>query len=195
MEQIELHVRAALPNDIAPTEPSLRVIHSAVLCCAAERGSASYGITVLTKNRTGIKELYTVASSANNGDRALIDTEVLKKHRRNLLVGTCGNQGELFAMIARGDSSEAIEKKAAFYDYFEIYPTNDEAEQRVYASLFHLGCWLGVPVLAIDTCHRREAGDALLYTNERVLEALACSETAAVYQAVNWETAILPLLE
>ena len=45
--------------------------------------------------------------------------DILKKIRKNLLIGSCGNMGELYEAVANNKSSEKI---SAFYDFFEIYP-------------------------------------------------------------------------
>ncbi|MBR2406379.1 MAG: PHP domain-containing protein [Clostridia bacterium] len=148
--------------EAASKAPSLRVIYGAELRYAADNGIAPYGITALVKNRAGLKELYTVLSSLkDDGVCELIDTAVLKKHRKNLLIGSCGELSELFALIARGADREVIERAAAFYDYFEIYPTDDAEEQRVYAAIFRLGEQLGVPVAAVGNCHYLDRRDEL----------------------------------
>ena len=124
-----------------------------------ESGLAPFGITLLVKNQYGIKELYKVISSIKyDGVCSLIDLDVLKKNRKNLLVGSCGNMGELYDAIAKNEDTE---KTGAFYDYFEIYPTKDKTEKDIYKKIFDLGGELGVPVIATGNCHYISSADAI----------------------------------
>ena len=137
----------------------IKVVYGAELRYMNENGVAPFGITVLAKNQDGIKELYKVLSSIkDDGVCNLIDLDILKKNRKNLLVGSCGNMGALYDAIAK---SEYTEKIAAFYDYFEIYPTKDKTEKDIYKKIFDLGEELGVPVIATGNCHYLSSDDAI----------------------------------
>ena len=137
----------------------IKVVYGAELRYMNENGVAPFGITVLAKNQDGIKELYKVLSSIkDDGVCNLIDLDILKKNRKNLLVGSCGNMGALYDAIAK---SEYTEKIAAFYDYFEIYPTKDKTEKDIYKKIFDLGEELGVPVIATGNCHYISSDDAI----------------------------------
>ena len=75
-----------------------------------------------------MKELYRIISSIHSdGVCDLASLEVIKQNRKNLLIGSCGNAGELYEVVA---NSKDPEKVAAFYDYFEIYPTDDKRSAR-----------------------------------------------------------------
>lgn len=103
-----------------------------------EDGKAPYGITVLVKNQSGMKELYRIISSIHfDGVCDLANLEVIKQNRKNLLIGSCGNAGELCETVA---DDKDYERVAAFYDYFELYPTDDETERKVYKILRFGGC-------------------------------------------------------
>ena len=116
------------------------------------------GVTLLARNQAGIKELYKVISSIKNVDGYdLVDVEVLKNNRKNLLVGSCGYEGELYD--AMGDNEG--EFVAGFYDYFEIYPTADKHEKEVYAKIYALGEKLGIPVVAVSDARYLKAEDAI----------------------------------
>ena len=94
---------------------------------------------------------YTIISSINNdGACALVNLDVVKQNRKNLLIGSCGNAGELYEAVACGRNPE---KASEFYDYFEIYPTDDEKERAVYRKVYELGTKLGIPVAATGNCH------------------------------------------
>lgn len=58
--------------------------------------------------------------------------------------------GELYNAMAHGRNPEKIAK---FYDYFEIYPTEDEQERAIYKKIYELGSKLGIPVAATGNCH------------------------------------------
>ena len=118
----------------AKKHENIKVIYGAELRYMNENGVAPFGITVLVKNQAGIKELYKVISSIkNDGVCNLADLDVLKENRKNLLVGSCGNMGELYEAAANDSDTEKI---AAFYDYFEIYPINDESEKTIYKKIY-----------------------------------------------------------
>lgn len=111
-------------------DSTLKVIYCAELCYMNEDGRAPYYITIFCKNQFGIKELYTIISSINNdGVCDLVSWDVVNQNRKNLLIGSCGNEGELYEAVAYGRNPEKV---AAFYDYFEIYPTKDETERTIY---------------------------------------------------------------
>ena len=68
------------------------------------------GITLLAKNQAGIKELYKVISSIKKVDGCyLIDIGVLKNNRKNLLVGSCGYEGELYDAMGNNEG-ESVAK-------------------------------------------------------------------------------------
>lgn len=135
----------------------LKVIYGAQV--RYRNGDGIYnGITLLAKNQAGIKELYKVISSIKKVDGCyLIDIEVLKNNRKNLLVGSCGYEGELYDAMVYNKGESA----AQFYDYFEIYPTADEHEKEMYAKIFALGERLGVPVVAVSDARYLKAEDAV----------------------------------
>lgn len=140
-------------------ELNLKVIYGAELRYMNESGVAPFGITVLVKNQEGIKDLYKIISSLHNdGVCDLIDLDVLKKNRKNLLIGSCGNISELYDAIDAGKDTEKI---AAFYDYFEIYPTEDKKERENYKKIFELGEELGVSVVASGNCHYLDREDEI----------------------------------
>lgn len=140
-------------------DSELKVIYGAELRYMGEGEKAPYGITVLAKNQSGIKELYKIISSIHFGGACEpASLEVIRQNRKNLLIGSCGNAGELYEAVASG---KAPEKVAAFYDYFEIYPTNDETERKIYKEICNLGDKLGIPVAAVGNCKYLTRKDGL----------------------------------
>ncbi len=137
----------------------LKIIYGAELRYMNKDGKAPYGITLLVKNQAGIKELYKIISSIEfDGVCNLIDLDVLNQNRKNLLVGSCGNMGELYEMVEKGEDAEKI---TTFYDYFEIYPTDDQTEKGVYKKIYELGEKSGVPVVATGNCHYIDQEDKI----------------------------------
>lgn len=129
---------------------SLKVIYGAEIRYTSEEGKSPYGITLLAKNQSGIKELYKIISSISfDGVCELASLDIIKRNRKNLLIGSCGNMGELFDAVVCGKNPE---KAAAFYDYFEIYPTDDETERKIYKKISKLGNKLNIPVAAVGNC-------------------------------------------
>lgn len=123
-------------------DSELKVIYGAELRYMGEDGKAPYGITVLVKNQSGMKELYRIISSIHfDGVCDLASLEVIKQNRKNLLIGSCGNMGELYEAVVNGKEPEKV---AAFYDYFEMYPADDETERKVYKEIYDLGDALGI---------------------------------------------------
>lgn len=119
--------------------------------------SQAYSLTLLAKNQAGIKDLYKVISSISKLDGAnLINLQVLKENRKNLLVGSCGSKGELFDLINKDKVPFTIN---TFYDYFEIFPSKDIQECEINKKIFYLGEELGVPVVAVSNGHCIEKTD------------------------------------
>ena len=118
-------------------------------------------LTLLAKNQDGIKELYKIVSSKGQKDGVyLIDTAVLKANRKNLLVGSCGYDGELFACFT-DSNEELLEKTAAFYDYFEIFPSKDKQDKEINQKIAELGSTLGVLTVAASNAHYLSPEDAV----------------------------------
>ena len=143
-------------------ETDIKIIYGAEVVC--QKGK----ITLLAKNDDGIKALYRVISSTENG---VIDLSVLKENKDNLLVGSAGNEGELFHTVNTA-GAERLEDLAGFYDYFEIYPSNDEKDRITNKKIYALGEELGVPVVAVSNAHYLYKNDAVCRDVARALRGL-----------------------
>lgn len=140
----------------------IKTIYGAELRYINENNESIFGITVLVKNQNGIKGLYEIISSMhNNGACDLIDLNILKKHRKNLLIGSCGTDGELFSAIAADKTQDEIAEIAELYDYFEVYPALTEREKEINAIIVKLGQQLYVPVIATSNAHYFSVDDAV----------------------------------
>lgn len=136
---------------------NIKVIYGAEVKYKSNADSPVYHLTLLAKNQAGIKELYKVISSVYESDGVnIIDLQVLKENRKNLLVGSCGSKGELFDLIKQDKVPYAV---TAFYDYFEIFPNKDVLECETNKKMFYLGEELGVPVVAVSNGHCIEKTD------------------------------------
>ena len=81
-------------------------------------------VTVLAKNKAGLKDLYKLVSMAHVDYLAKqpnVPRRELEKHRSNLFVGSACFNGEVFE-TARYYNDERLKEVMAFYDYIEIQP-------------------------------------------------------------------------
>ena len=83
-----------------------------------------YHITLLVKNKTGLKNLFKLVSYANT--KYLYKTprilrSVVNELREGLLVGSACADGEIFT-LARSKSDEELSDLMNFYDYIEVQP-------------------------------------------------------------------------
>ena len=149
-------------------DSEIKVIYGAEVRYMSEDRKSQYGMTMLVKNQAGIKELYKIISSIKNDSGSdLASLDVVKQNRENLLIGSCGNAGELYESVANGADSGKV---AAFYDYLEIYPTEDDKERAIYKKIYELGDKHGIPVAATGNCHFLRKEDELYRRVVRVVK-------------------------
>ena len=83
-------------------------------------------ITILAKNKIGLKNMYKIISDSNTNHfhrEPRILKKVLLEHREGLLIGSaCGN-GDIFDIASR-DSFEKLETAVELYDYLEVQPVS-----------------------------------------------------------------------
>ena len=86
-----------------------------------------YHVTVLVKNRTGLKNLFKLVSKSCTEyfeGEARIPREIIEEYRDGLLIGSSCYKSDVFeATMNSGD--EKLEKLMQFYDYIEIQPFSD----------------------------------------------------------------------
>lgn len=89
-----------------------------------------YHISILVKNKTGLKNLYKIISSSylDSFFRVpRIPKTVLTQHREGLIIGSACERGELYRAVLEGKSYGDQLKTADYYDYFEIMPNCNNA--------------------------------------------------------------------
>ena len=106
----------------------------------------TYNVTLLAKNMAGVKNIYEIVSLSHtkyltyfaNENAKKADSEIpaepripiseIEKRRANILVGSCDQYSLLFEM-AMNRSLKDLEKCMKFYDYIELEPLDNYANQ------------------------------------------------------------------
>ncbi len=136
-----------------------------------------YHLIVLVKNRIGLKNLYRIVSEAHTKyfyKRPRVPRSLLNRYREGLLLGSACEAGELYRAIEAGTSREELERIAAYYDYLEIQPLENNAflvrDGRVASvdsikdfnkTVVDLGESLHLPVVATGDVHFQEPEDSI----------------------------------
>ena len=149
------------------------------------REKGGYSIVLLAQNEIGKRNLYHLITDCSEKPAAASHPRVSEKelanYRKGLLVGSAGEDGEVFQAILDGKNGEELQKIAAFYDYLEIQPVFcDDPEiaarvQSVNQKIVELGDLLHIPVIASGNAYLLDAKDALGW---RILRRLKGVETA-----------------
>lgn len=149
------------------------------------REKGGYSIVLLAQNEIGKRNLYHLITDCSEKPAAASHPRASEKeltnYRKGLLVGSAGEDGEVFQAILDGKNSEELQTLAAFYDYLEIQPVFcDDPEiaarvQSVNQKIVELGDLLYIPVIASGNAYLLDAKDALGW---RILRRLKGVETA-----------------
>ena len=126
-------------------------------------------VMLLAAKRAGIislNKLITMANLQDTFDRSGITREWLTQNRAGLLVGASCEQGELQNAVAAGCSEDQLCGIAAFYDYIEIQPPeNDGADMKQAKARIRLinriGQKAGKPVVAVSNSCYLDREDSL----------------------------------
>jgi DNA polymerase-3 subunit alpha (Gram-positive type) len=138
-------------------------------------GLKPYHMTILARNRQGLKDLYRLISRSHLEHfykTPRIPRSLMQKYRDGLLVGSACQAGELFKAVLEGTPDDRLESIASFYDYLEIQPLDNnrflidngtvkdiESLQRINKKICYLGHRLGKPVVATGDVHFVEPED------------------------------------
>lgn len=92
-------------------------------------------VTVLARNKAGLKDLYKLISFSHIdyfGRVPCVPKSLLTEYRKNLILGSCCFNGEVFDNATRS-SKETLDKAVAYYDFIEIQPIEN------YSYLINMG--------------------------------------------------------
>lgn len=85
----------------------------------------NYHCTILVKNQEGIKDLYKLISEAHLNyfyRKPKIPKSILYQYKKNLLIGTACEAGEIYRALLEGADEKRLSKLLSLYDYLEIMP-------------------------------------------------------------------------
>lgn len=149
------------------------------------REKGGYSIVLLAQSEIGKRNLYHLITDCSEKPAAASHPRVSEKEltndREGLLVGSAGEDGEVFQAILAGKSEEELQRLAAFYNYLEIQPVScDDPEiaartQTINQKIVELGDLLHIPVIASSNAYLLDAKDALGW---KLLRRLKGVETA-----------------
>ncbi len=84
-----------------------------------------YHTIILAKNQAGLKDLYKLISDSHINyfhRRPRMPKSIIESLRKNLIIGSACEAGELYKAIIRNRPSSEIDEIVSFYDYLEIQP-------------------------------------------------------------------------
>ncbi|MBQ3078483.1 MAG: PolC-type DNA polymerase III [Clostridia bacterium] len=144
---------------------------------ATDAGGDSRHIILLATSREGMTNLNRMISDAHLKyfhRTPRMPRGLIQKNRKDVLVGSACEAGELYRAILAGKSEEELEKIADFYDYLEIQPLgnnefllreglvkDEEALKDINRHIVELGRKLNKPVVATGDVHFKDPKDAI----------------------------------
>ena len=136
----------------------------------------SHHVVLFAKNQDGLRDLYELITESHLQyfyRRPRMPKSRIAALRKNLVVGSACENGELYTAVRSGASEREQERIAAFYDYLEIQPDGNnmfmirngtlESVEDLHAinrRIIELGKKLGKPVAATGDVHYIDQSDA-----------------------------------
>lgn len=133
---------------------------------------------IIVKNKEGLKNLYQLVTKSNleyideETRKPKIPKEIYNKYKDGLLIGSGGQEGELFRAILSNKNENELMEIAKFYDYLEVQPIschenlilnntvkNEEELIKTNKKIISLGEELGKLVVATSNVHYLEKED------------------------------------
>lgn len=92
------------------------------------KSNNTFHIIIFAKNQTGLRNLYKIISESHLEyfhRTPRIPKSLLIKYRKDLVIGTACEAGELYRAILSNSSKDEIEEIVKFYDFLEIQPISN----------------------------------------------------------------------
>ena len=150
-------------------------VNDALAQLRGNEGRRTRHLSILVKNKTGLKNLYKLISASyleHYQRNPVIPRSLLEQHREGLLLGSACEAGEVFQAVLRGAPPGEVKRIASFYDYIEIMPIannrflvengtvrDDEALRDLNRRLARLAYDLQKPLVATGDVHFLDARD------------------------------------
>ncbi len=137
----------------------------------------THHMIIFVKNKAAMRNLFIMISDShikNYYKRPRITKSMLMQYRKDMLIGSACEAGELYRAIIDGASASEVKKIASFYDFLEIQPIannhflvesgkvrDDEALRDINRRIVALGKEVGKPVVATGDVHFLNPEDEL----------------------------------
>ena len=137
----------------------------------------SYHVILLATTQAGMKNLYKLISYSHLDylrQKPMIPKSLLSVFRKDLIVGSACEAGELFRAVLDGKSEQELDEIASFYDYLEIQPIennaflvregkvkDNEGLRELNRHIVSIGERLHIPVAATGDVHFLEPDDSV----------------------------------
>ncbi|MBQ3668473.1 MAG: PolC-type DNA polymerase III, partial [Clostridia bacterium] len=149
-------------------------------CFAIDAGGDSHHIVLLATSREGMTNLNRMISDSHLKyfhRTPRMPRSLIQRWRKDILVGSACEAGELYRAVAAGRSDRELEQIASFYDYLEIQPlgnnefmirkgmvSSKEDLKDFNRKILALGRKLGKPVVATGDVHFKDPQDSIYRT-------------------------------
>lgn len=168
-------------------------INDVIKECAGEKTSGqSHHIIIIAKNKQGLRSLYEMISLSHLKyfkRHPLMPLSLIAHHKKNLIIGSACEAGELYSAVTKGVVWKDLLKIASFYDYLEVQPVlnngfmvekgfvkNEDSIRDFNRTIIKLGEELSIPVCATGDVHFKEPADS--YFREIMMTGMGFSDAS-----------------